>query len=248
MKEPLVRAEHIYFAYGQEMALEDVCLDIRERDFLGIIGPNGGGKTSLLKVILGHLRPLRGKLMIRKDIKKSHIGYLPQYSTFDHQFPISVEEVVASGLISAGSIFKKPDQRQKKQLDNTLEMMHIGSLKNRMLSQLSGGQMQRVFLARAIVSSPPLLILDEPDTYVDNTFEKDLYETLRLLNKDMAIVIVSHDVGTISAYIKTIACINRKLHYHPSNIISPEQLKAYNCPIQLITHGDIPHTVLRKHD
>ena len=107
--------------------------------------------------------------------------------------------------------------------------------------------MQRAFLCRAIVSSPELLILDEPNTFVDNKFEHDLYEALPGLNEKMAILIVSHDVGTISSYIKTIACVNKELHYHESNIITENQLQAYNCPIQLITHGEVPHTVLKDH-
>jgi zinc transport system ATP-binding protein len=118
--------------------------------------------------------------------------------------------------------------------------MHIG--------ELSGGQMQKVLLARAIVASPRLLILDEPNTFVDNKFEGELYEILVQLNKDMGIIIVSHDIGTISTYIKTIACVNRGLHYHKSNQISEEQLASYNCPIKLITHGEVPHTVLKKHN
>jgi zinc transport system ATP-binding protein len=107
--------------------------------------------------------------------------------------------------------------------------------------------MQRVFLCRALLSDPKILILDEPDTFVDNRFEGELYEKLRLLNNHMAIVLVSHDVGTISSYVKTIACVNGELHYHPDNIITQEQLNSYNCPIKLITHGEIPHTVLKHH-
>ena len=108
--------------------------------------------------------------------------------------------------------------------------------------------MQRVFLCRSLISDPELIILDEPDTYVDNQFEKELYEELRELNARMAILLISHDVGTISTYIKSIACVNKQLHYHPSNIITEKQLASYNCPIQMITHGDVPHTVLGKHD
>lgn len=126
--------------------------------------------------------------------------------------------------------------------------MGIEHLFRKPVGELSGGQMQRVFLCRAIITSPKLLILDEPNTFVDNQFEADLYETLKILNERMAIMIVSHDVGTISYYVKTIACVNKYLHYHPSNIITEQQLVAYGCPIQIITHGDIPHTVLKKHN
>jgi len=108
--------------------------------------------------------------------------------------------------------------------------------------------MQRVFLCRAIITSPSLLILDEPNTFVDSKFEADLYDILLELNKTMAIIVVTHDIGTISYYVKTIACVNKYLNYHPSNIITEKQLAAYGCPIQIITHGDIPHTVLKKHN
>jgi zinc transport system ATP-binding protein len=116
------------------------------------------------------------------------------------------------------------------------------------IGELSGGQMQRTFLGRALISDPKLLILDEPDTYVDNQFEGELYKKLKELNTRMAILLVSHDMGTITTYVKGIACVNRELHYHPSNIISPEQLASYNCPIQIITHGSVPHTVLETHN
>lgn len=108
--------------------------------------------------------------------------------------------------------------------------------------------MQRVFLCRALMNQPELLILDEPSTYVDNNFEGELYLKLKELNQQMAILLISHDVGTISFFVKTIACVNRHLHHHPSNIISEEQLASYNCPLQIITHGNIPHTVLKRHD
>jgi zinc transport system ATP-binding protein len=137
---------------------------------------------------------------------------------------------------------------ERKKVSIIMEEMDIARLRDKPVGELSGGQLQRVFLARAIVSSPRLLILDEPNTFVDNAFESELYARLLELNHKMAIIIVSHDVGMISTYVKTIACVNRELNYHPSNVISEKQLKDYNCPIQLITHGDIPHTVLKKHD
>jgi zinc transport system ATP-binding protein len=115
------------------------------------------------------------------------------------------------------------------------------------LSELSGGQLQRVFLGRAIIGNPRLLLLDEPGNFVDSTFENDFYEKLKELNERMTILMVSHDIGIISSHVKSYACINRGLHYHPSSEITNEQLLAYGCPIQLITHGDVPHTVLKYH-
>ena len=131
--------------------------------------------------------------------------------------------------------------------EQLLEEMGISNIREKAIGELSGGQMQRVFLCRALLSDPRVLILDEPDTFVDNRFEGELYQKLLQLNKQMAIVLVSHDMGTISSYVKTIACVNGNLHYHKSNIISQEQLESYNCPIQIISHGDIPHTILKHH-
>ncbi|MDP4290655.1 MAG: ATP-binding cassette domain-containing protein, partial [Bacteroidota bacterium] len=135
----------------------------------------------------------------------------------------------------------------KKKADELLEQTGIAHLRKRPIGELSGGQLQRVFLCRALIASPRLLILDEPSSYVDNKFEKELYGILHDLNQNMAIIMVSHDVGTITSYVKTIACVNRQLHYHHSNIITEEQLADYNCPIQIISHGDVPHTVLEHH-
>lgn len=237
--------------YGQEFALKDVNLSVYDNDFIGVIGPNGGGKTTLAKLLVGLLKPTKGRIVMsqhRSDGLQNIIGYLPQINRFDTRFPISVIDVVLSGLISEKGLLFRFARKDKAKALALLEQMGIAYLKNKPIGELSGGQMQRVFLCRAIITSPKLLILDEPNTFVDNQFEADLYETLKQLNRQMAIMIVSHDVGTISYYVKTIACVNRFLHYHPSNIISEQQLAAYGCPIQIITHGDVPHTVLKKHN
>jgi zinc transport system ATP-binding protein len=135
----------------------------------------------------------------------------------------------------------------KTKAKNVIDELGLSGMTKSTLNELSGGQMQRVFLGRAIIGNPRLLLLDEPGNFVDTTFENDFYEKLRGLNKRMAILMVSHDVGTISAHIKSFACVNRRLHYHPSSEITNEDLLAYECPIQLVTHGDVPHTVLKSH-
>jgi zinc transport system ATP-binding protein len=135
----------------------------------------------------------------------------------------------------------------KKKAGQVIEELGLAELANSSLSELSGGQLQRVFLGRAVIGDPRLLLLDEPGNFVDANFENDFYEKLRVLNKRMAIMMVSHDIGTISAHIKSFACVNKHLHYHPSSEITNEELMAYGCPIQLITHGEVPHTVLKKH-
>lgn len=247
----ILELSSVFAGYNDEVILKDISFEIYDDDFIGIIGPNGGGKTTLLNVILGLIKPYKGTINFYNDIRserKNKIGYLPQLNKIDKKFPITVQEVVLSGLIYGTDFFGRYTKSQKEKAKETLTRIGICDIKDVTIGELSGGQMQKVLLARAIVSSPRLLILDEPNTFVDNQFEGELYEILKDLNNEMAIIIVSHDVGTISSYIKTIACVNRELHYHKSNKISEKQLATYNCPIKLITHGEVPHTVLEKHN
>jgi zinc transport system ATP-binding protein len=244
---PLIKIENLTIGYDKVPALEKVNLEIFEQDFLGVVGPNGGGKTTLLKAILGLLKPMKGSIQFREDMngRQKPFGYLPQVKYIDRKFPITVFDVVRSGSIMEGS--SKSKKIIKEKAEQLIAEMDIEDIRKKAIGELSGGQMQRVFLCRALISDPKVLILDEPDTFVDNRFEGELYERLRILNKKVAIILVSHDLGTISSYVKTIACVNKRVHYHPSNRITQEQLKDYNCPIQIITHGEIPHTVLKHH-
>lgn len=251
MDETLIKVENIEAGYENKTILKKVSFEIKSRDFIGVIGPNGGGKTTLLKVLLGLITPFQGRISYtfgnqHRDFRKS-IGYLPQQNNIDKRFPISVREVVLSGLLSEKSFFKKYTRADMQKADRLLEENGLWDIRSNPVGEISGGQLQRVFLSRALISSPKLLILDEPDTFVDNRFEHELYMKLKELNKELAILLVSHDIGTISSYIKTIACVNTRLHYHNSNKISSEQLKVYNCPIDLISHGNIPHRVLGHH-
>ena len=242
----LLELSSVYAGYDNKVVLKNINLTINKTDFLGIIGPNGGGKTTLLKVILGLIKPIKGAVKF-SNIDNNLIGYLPQINTIDKKFPIPVCEVVLSGLMSHKKLFGRYRSEDKEKSKTLMEQMGILHLRNKNIGELSGGQLQRVFLCRAIISDPQILILDEPDTYVDSNFETELYGVLDKLNNRMAIIVVSHDVGTISSHVKTIACVNESLCYHDSNIINEEQLKTYNCPIDLITHGEVPHRVLRQH-
>jgi zinc transport system ATP-binding protein len=247
--QTLVELQSVSAGYGDDIVLRDIDFTVCSHDFIGVIGPNGGGKTTLIKIILGLIKPVRGTVVSggTGPDASGFIGYLPQMNQIDRRFPITVLDVVLSGFMSKQSHLYRYNRQEKEAARDLLVQMGIAHLEKKTVGELSGGQLQRVFVSRAIISSPRLLILDEPDTYVDNKFESDLYELLRQLNKRMAIIMVSHDVGTISAYVKTIACVNYFLYYHESNIITEEQLASYNCPIQIITHGDVPHTVLEKH-
>lgn len=242
----ILELKSVTAAYDEKIVLKGVNLTVKENDFIGIIGPNGGGKTTLLKVILGALKPVHGEILPDGN-DRCIIGYLPQINQIDNKFPIQVKDVILSGLMSHKRLFGRYNKEDKLRANELMIQMGIGHLKNKNIGELSGGQLQRVYLCRAIISDPKLLILDEPDTYVDSNFEGELYEILDQLNSHMAIIIVSHDVGTICSHVKTIACVNQTLCYHDSNIISQEQLKAYNCPIDLITHGEVPHRVLKHH-
>jgi zinc transport system ATP-binding protein len=235
-------------SYGANLVLQNVNFKVNENDFIGVIGPNGGGKTTLLRVILGLVKPITGKMVFNYELLNGNsIGYLPQMSTGDINYPVTVTDIILSGLMIRKGIISRMSASDKKKAENVIDELGLSGMSESTLNELSGGQMQRVFLARAIIGNPRLLLLDEPGNFVDTTFENDFYEKLKDLNKRMAILMVSHDVGTISSHIKSFACVNRSLHYHPSPEITNEDLLAYGCPIQLVTHGDVPHTVLKYH-
>ncbi|MBS2210589.1 metal ABC transporter ATP-binding protein [Carboxylicivirga mesophila] len=243
--EPLIQLDNIRAAYDKNVVLNQVNLTVHANDFIGIIGPNGGGKTTLLKIILNLIQPLSGRIIKSDSV---NIGYLPQVNTIDKQFPVTIKDVILSGRFATDKWWKRANKEQLNRVDELLEFIGLDRSHNVPIGELSGGQMQRVFLCRALISKPNLLILDEPNTYVDKTFEANLYNLLGELNEQMAILLVSHDVGTISSMVKTIACVNGGLHYHPSNKITNEILQSYNCPIELVSHGHVPHRVLKHHD
>jgi zinc transport system ATP-binding protein len=199
-------------------------------------------------VILGLLKPVKGKIIFNRElINGNRIGYLPQISTGDSNYPVTVTDIVLSGLMIQKRLVSRMSSGDKIKAERVLDELGLTEMAGSTINELSGGQVQRVFLGRAIIGDPKLLLLDEPGNFVDTSFENDFYEKLRVLNDRMAILMVSHDVGTISAHIKSFACVNRSLHYHPSHEITNEDLLAYGCPIQLITHGQVPHTVLKYH-
>lgn len=246
MKELLIEIQDLELRYQNKVALRNASMQVHSGDFIGIIGPNGGGKSTLIKGVIGLLKPQRGRVI--RHISQHEIGYLPQITQVDEKFPITVQEVVGSGYGEGLLSGFRQGKKSRMRTAEILEQVGISALASRAVGALSGGEFQRTLLARALISSPKLLVLDEPDTHVDNRFEMELYELLRELNSSLAILLVSHDLGTISSYVKSIACVNQDLHYHPSNEISEEQLKVYNCPIEVITHGTVPHRVMLSHE
>ncbi|MFO7810485.1 MAG: ABC transporter ATP-binding protein [Candidatus Delongbacteria bacterium] len=244
MKDCLLELNNISAGYGRSVVVHDVYLKVYEKDFLGVIGPNGGGKSTIMKVILGIIKPVNGKIVFNRKLK---FGYLPQFNLNDAKFPISVKDVVLSGLISEKKMFRGFSKDQIRRAENIIDKFGISEYRNSPYGELSGGQIQRVLLSRAIVSDPDILILDEPTAFTDEEFSNDLYTLLSEINQEKAIIMVSHDTGVISSYVKNIACVNGTLHYHSGSNISADMLDKYSCPVELIAHGPVPHRVLRDH-
>lgn len=231
----IIEIKNLSAGYDGRTVLHDVNLTVYERDFLGIIGPNGGGKTTLVKCILGLLKPTAGEILYHPchgtDAPASSsgipftMGYLPQYSSIDRKFPITVEEVILSGLSSKKPLASRFNARQREKARNVIARMGLEGMEQRAIGALSGGQLQRVLLGRAIISGPQVVILDEPNTYIDKRFEARLYELLAEINKECAIILVSHDIGTVLQQAKSIACVNETLDYHPDTGVTEEWLE-----------------------
>lgn len=247
----IIQINGLSAGYDGKTVLNQVDLAVYENDFLGVIGPNGGGKTTLIKCILGLHQPTQGNIRFYKEgkeVPEINMGYLPQYNSIDKKFPISVYEVVLSGLSKQKSIFRRYSKEQHEQVRQMIVRMGLEGLEERSIGSLSGGQLQRALLGRALVSNPEVVILDEPNTYIDKRFEAKLYSLLEEINKEQAIILVSHDIGTVLKNVKTIACVNESVHYHPHTEVPTEWLEEhFGCPIEMLGHGTFPHRVLKCH-
>ena len=247
----IIQINGLSAGYDGKTVLHQVDLAVYEKDFLGIIGPNGGGKTTLIKCILGLHQPSQGSIRFYKngqEIPDMNMGYLPQYNTIDKKFPISVYEVILSGLSKQKSIFRRYSKEQHEQVRQMIARMGLEGMEERSIGSLSGGQLQRALLGRALVSNPEVVILDEPNTYIDKRFEAKLYSLLEEINRERAIILVSHDIGTVLKNVKTIACVNETVHYHPHTEVPTEWLEEhFGCPIEMLGHGTFPHRVLKCH-
>jgi zinc transport system ATP-binding protein len=264
MGQEILSLKNISFSYDNQIALKDINFCVKENDFIGIIGPNGGGKTTLLKLILGILKPQTGEIKfggqdILKNPLRYFVGYVPQVTLFDKNFPLSVIEAVLMGRLSHSKILKNYTRQDYDSALNALKMVDIIDLKDKQVGSLSEGQKKRVFIARALASldnsmtdksdirHSKLMLLDEPTASVDSFMQKGVYELLLNLKKSMAIVLVTHDIGVLSSYVEKIACLNQKLYYHDSKELTAQDIEqVYKCPVELIAHG-VPHRIMKEH-
>ncbi|MEG1528149.1 MAG: ABC transporter ATP-binding protein [Clostridia bacterium] len=244
----VIEVKNLTVYYNANKALDNICLTVPEKAYLGIMGPNGGGKSTLLKAMLGLVKVTSGSVEILGKVGGvSGVGYVPQIAPIDRAFPISVVEVALTGFMKRLRPFYNYTKQEKLEANQQLERLGILHLANRQITELSGGEFQRMLVARALVSKPKLLLLDEPTASCDTASCDKIYEILADLNKTISIVLVTHDMLAISSKVKTIACLNQTLVYHGTpELDQPTVNKLYGCPVDLIAHG-VPHRVLDEH-
>jgi len=247
-----VRVENLSVYYGQTPGIKNVYLNVREKEYLGIIGPNGGGKSTLLKAILGLIPVATGDVRIwgmSVAEGRQYVGYVPQFAALDKRFPITLEEVVLSGRIRKGiSPFFRYSGADMEVAHSFMRQVGVEKLAKRQISNLSGGEFQKMLIARALSTRPRLLMLDEPTASVDAVSREQIYELLTQLNREMTIILVTHDMLAISSQVSSLACLNGSLIYHGEPELSaPVVHQLYGCPVDLIAHG-VPHRVLREHE
>jgi zinc transport system ATP-binding protein len=239
-----IRALTTGYSAGRPV-IENVSLVVPANDFLALIGPNGGGKTTLVKVILGLLRPWSGSVTVLGDTPSRaarRVGYVPQMVP-GHSFPVTALDVALMGRLGSTPPFHRYTSVDRAAALENLAFLGVAALARKPMDSLSGGQRQRVLIARALGTQPELLLLDEPVASVDQETQESFFNLLSKLNSSLAIVLVTHDVGAVSAHVKSIACINRHLVSHGSTLPPGAVTEAYGCPFELVAHG-IPHRVV----
>ncbi|MGF1498776.1 MAG: metal ABC transporter ATP-binding protein [Elainellaceae cyanobacterium] len=251
-EERVIELEQVWAGYSKNPVLQDINLTVHTLDYIGIIGPNGGGKTTLFKVLLGLLSPQRGRVSIlgRSPHKgRRHIGYVPQSIYFDQTFPICVWEVVQAGRLGHGRLGRRFDRQDQRIVKQALDQVGLLDLKQHPVSELSGGQLQRAYIARALATEPQILLLDEPTANLDSQVSQSIYDLLWELNQQITIVMISHDIGAVSSHVKTVACLNQNLYYHGSNQITSAMLKkTYGDGMEAVVHRELPQRVLAPHE
>ncbi len=261
----VVKLDSVSFGYDETNVLTDVDLAIPQGVFASIVGPNGGGKTTLVRLILGLLRPRKGTVRLFDDdpVKtRLNVGYTPQHLVVDFNYPISVLEVVLTGRLGCpgkdgrrksffSSLFYTKEDKDA--ACDAIRQMHLDGLEKRSFSMLSGGQRQRVLVARALCGSPKLLILDEPGNNIDPNCSNILFDLLKNLNQKITILVVSHDLGVVSQYSTSVICINNSVHVHPTSELNGTRLvDLYQSDIQLVRHdhccSEHGHSSIGLHD
>jgi zinc transport system ATP-binding protein len=229
-RKEIIKLKNVSFSYNNEEFLENINLSIYKDDFLGIIGPNGGGKTTLLKLILGLLNPKKGKITVFGNSPKTSrqfIGYLSQFKDIDFDFPITAYEIVMLSRVGR-NMFKRYSKQDRNAAEKAMKKLEIWNLRDKKLNELSGGEKQRVFVARALANNPKVLILDEPMSNLDIHIQEEFYKILKELNKKIAIVIVDHDLEMVSKYAKEVVCVNKcnthTIRYHDASAIKMKEI------------------------
>ena len=225
---PIIEFESVTFAYEQFPVLENVNLSIPRGEFASIVGPNGGGKTTMLKLMLGLLVPQKGEIRLFGDLPRrtrKKVGYTPQFLRVDESFPVSANDVVLMGRMKCGAWKIWYDKHDYAAADQALETMRLIDVKNMPFQSLSGGQRQRVLIARALCGEPELLLLDEPTSNIDPSSEEVLFDILAELNKRLSIILVSHDIGFVSKLVKSVICVNRSVVVHPTSELNGKMIQ-----------------------
>ncbi|WP_435103234.1 metal ABC transporter ATP-binding protein [Arhodomonas sp. AD133] len=240
-----IELDGVTAGYDGRAAIVDVSLTVGDGEFLGLVGPNGSGKSTLLKAVLGLIDPMRGRVRVlgmppRRASR--HIGYVPQHAAFPRDFPISVRQVVRQGRLRPWQFGPGYAREDRRIADEALTEVEMGPLADRSVSQLSGGQLQRVLIARALAVRPRMLLLDEPTANIDPRAERDLFDLLKALNRRMTIVVVSHDIGFVSEYVSHVACLNRSLVCHTAEPLDEGVLeRLYGHPVRVVDHAHVDH-------
>jgi len=232
--------DKVFFSYNGTDVLENASFSIRRGDFVAIVGPNGGGKTTLLRLALGFLKPRKGSIRVlgRSPFDaRPRVGYVPQHFAYDERFPVTVMDVVLMGRLGGGWRGGPYRGRDRRAAEKALEEAGLLDLKRRPFADLSGGQRQRVLLARALATEPELLLLDEPLAYVDPNAVGNLYRLFEQLSRRLTVVLVSHDVGFVSTLVRGILCDNRTVTIHPASHVSNELFsKLYGTDVHFVRH------------
>ena len=256
-RDVYVNLHDVWVAYDGKWVLKSIFFQCQAGEIFGIVGPNGGGKTTLLNVMLGLVRPQKGQVLLfgTSPSKNSRleIGYLPQISRAERSFPVSVLDVVLMGLYNRLGFFHRPDRRSKELARHLLDQVNMADHAHRPFGVLSGGQQQRVNIARALVSEPKLLILDEPSTGVDSVAQEDFYELLARFRdqQGISVIMVSHDIGVITAHADRVACLNIQLHYHdePDSCFTPEiHQQVFGKDMKFVVHDAKCVTCYHRHE